>query len=76
MLVLTRKVGERVIIEDGIRVEVLEVRGNRVRLGFTAPDRVLIRREELCLQVPESDHAGRLGHLACGAFIQAALIQV
>jgi carbon storage regulator len=47
MLVLNRKVGERIIIADSIEVTVLEVRGNRVRLGFVAPAGVDIRREEV-----------------------------
>jgi len=46
MLVLNRKVGERIIIADSIVVTVLEVRGNRVRLGLVAPQGVDIRREE------------------------------
>jgi carbon storage regulator len=47
MLVLTRKVGERIVIDDGIVVEVVEVHGNRVRLGICAPGGVPILREEL-----------------------------
>lgn len=52
MLVLSRKVGEQVIIANNIRVQVLSVRGNRVRLGFQAPDEVCINREEICFEVP------------------------
>jgi carbon storage regulator len=47
MLVLTRKAGERIVIDDSIVVEVLEVQGNRVRLGIQAPQGVTILREEL-----------------------------
>lgn len=47
MLVLSRKSGQEVMIAGNIRVRVLEVRGNRVRLGFTAPDEVEIQRGEL-----------------------------
>jgi carbon storage regulator len=47
MLVLNRKVGEKIIIADSIEVTVLEVRGNRVRLGLVAPPGVDIRREEV-----------------------------
>lgn len=47
MLVLTRKVGEEIIIDDHIRVTVLAVRGNQVRLGFQAPPDVSIFRQEL-----------------------------
>jgi carbon storage regulator len=47
MLVLSRKPGEAIVIGDGITVTVVEVKGERVRLGFTAPAEVSIHREEL-----------------------------
>ncbi len=47
MLVLTRKTGEAIIIGNGITVTVVEVKGERVRLGFTAPAEVPVHREEL-----------------------------
>jgi carbon storage regulator len=48
MLVLSRKPGEKVVIGDNIRLTVVAIRGNHVRLGFTAPPDVSIQREELC----------------------------
>jgi carbon storage regulator len=54
MLVLSRKIGERIIINDTITVEVLQVVGNRVRLGVTAPDGIPIMREELLAAAPVS----------------------
>jgi len=47
MLVLTRKAHERILIDGNIVIEVLEVVGNRVRIGIQAPDGVSILREEL-----------------------------
>jgi len=47
MLVLSRKVGEEVMIGDSIRVRILEIRGNRVKLGFTAPDVIRFVRLEV-----------------------------
>jgi carbon storage regulator len=47
MLVLSRKPGEKVVIGSGITLTVVEVRGNRVRLAFDAPDQVRILRAEL-----------------------------
>jgi carbon storage regulator len=47
MLVLSRKLGETVVIGEQIRVTVVAVQGNQVRLGFSAPDDVRIFREEL-----------------------------
>jgi carbon storage regulator len=47
MLVLSRKLGEEIVIGGNIRVKVLAVHGNKVRLGFTAPSDVPIHRDEL-----------------------------
>lgn len=48
MLVLTRSVGERLIINEGeIRLNVLEVKGNQVRIGIDAPKHITIHREEI-----------------------------
>ena len=46
MLVLTRKVDQPVRINENIEVRVLEIRGNRVRLGIVAPPDVTIKRQE------------------------------
>ncbi len=54
MLMLSRKPGERVLLEDGIQLTVVEVKGNRVRLGITAPDEVPVRRQEVDQRI---DHA-------------------
>lgn len=57
MLVLTRKVDQPIRINDNIEVRVLEIRGNRVRLGIVAPADVTIKRQEtidqLTFQSPE-----------------------
>jgi flagellar assembly factor FliW len=47
VLILTRKVGESIIIGDNIRVAVLEVRGRQIRLGIDAPPDVVVLREEI-----------------------------
>lgn len=47
MLILTRRIGESLIIGDDIEVEVLGSQGNQVRLGIKAPEEVIILREEL-----------------------------
>lgn len=47
MLILTRRIGEKLIIGDDIEVVVLGVKGNQVRLGVSAPDDVAVHREEV-----------------------------
>jgi carbon storage regulator len=62
MLVLSRKPGEKVVIGDGITVIVVEVKENRVRLAFDAPEEVRILRGELaCWQdvLLEADPDGK-----------------
>jgi carbon storage regulator len=61
MLVLTRKIGERIVIDNQIVIEVLQVKGNRVRLGIEAPAGATILRQELLLRTdgPASEHPDR-----------------
>ncbi len=47
MLVLSRKIGESVVIAGNIRVTVVAVLGNKIRLGITAPEEVPIHRQEI-----------------------------
>lgn len=50
MLVLTRKTDESIVIDDRITITILEVRGNKIRLGIKAPQDMPILREELVIQ--------------------------
>jgi carbon storage regulator len=62
MLVLSRKLNEQIIIGDNIRVTVVSIRGNQVRLGFEAPPEVLIFRDELCTEhAPHESGSGPVG---------------
>ena len=47
MLILTRRVGESLMIGDEINVTVLGIRGNQVRIGVNAPKNVSVHREEI-----------------------------
>jgi carbon storage regulator len=51
MLILTRRVGEVIKIGEEISVTVLEVKGNQVRMGFTAPKDVAVHREEVFVRI-------------------------
>jgi carbon storage regulator len=57
MLVLSRKIGEEVIIGENVRVRVLSIQGNQVRLGFVAPRTVQIHRQELLVEIQPSKPA-------------------
>lgn len=54
MLILTRKVGESVLIGDDISISVLSVRGNQVKLGVQAPKEVSVHREEIFQRIQQS----------------------
>lgn len=72
MLTLTRTTGETIRIGDDIEVTVLEVRGNTVRLGFTAPREVSIHREEVYQQIAAARRlAVRVAADAVGALTAA-----
>jgi len=47
MLVLTRKVGEEIVIGDDIRIKVVQIRGGNVRIGVVAPEEVTVDRKEV-----------------------------
>ena len=51
MLILTRKVGETLMIDDNVTVSILGVKGNQVRVGINAPKEVAVHREEIYLRI-------------------------
>ena len=51
MLILTRKVNESLIIGDDIRLTILGIKGNQIRVGIDAPSDVSIHREEVYLRI-------------------------
>jgi carbon storage regulator len=60
MLILTRRVGETVMIGNEVTVTVLGVKGNQVRIGVNAPKDVAVHREEIYERIKrEGDHDSR-----------------
>lgn len=55
MLVLSRKKNERIVIGDEISITVVEVRGDKVRLGVEAPREIPVHREEVARLINEKD---------------------
>lgn len=50
MLIITRRIGERLMIGDDMDVTILGVRGNQVRIGVNAPKHVVVDREEVFIR--------------------------
>lgn len=57
MLIITRRPGERLVLGDDIRIEVMEVAGNTVRIGIDAPRELPVYREELWAAVKQENEA-------------------
>jgi carbon storage regulator len=55
MLILTRRVGESLMVGDDITVTVLGVKGNQVRIGVNAPRDVAVHREEIFNRIQDDD---------------------
>ncbi len=53
MLVLSRKIGEEIVINGSIRVTIVAVKGNQIRIGITAPPEVRVDREEVFKRIQE-----------------------
>ena len=77
MLILTRRVGEAVMIGNEVTVTVLGVKGNQIRIGINAPKHVAVHREEIFDRIqreqdPEEFQSGDPAQLQSGSdFVQA-----
>jgi len=47
MLILTRRVGETIMVGDEVQVTVLGIKGNQIRIGINAPETIAVHREEI-----------------------------
>lgn len=69
MLVLTRKLNESIMIGDDVKITIVDVKGDQVKLGITAPRQIAVHREEVYLEIQKENQlaantpAGNLGDL-------------
>lgn len=64
MLILTRRIGETLMIGDDVTVSVLGVKGNQVRIGVNAPKHVAVHREEIYNRIKEQEPERKVLSLA------------
>ena len=55
MLILTRKLGESIIIEDNIKITVVDINKQQIKLGIDAPKHITINREEIAKKVKDGN---------------------
>lgn len=58
MLILTRRLGESLVVGDDVTISVLAIKGNQIRLGINAPKDVSVHREEVYRRIQEEDAGG------------------
>jgi carbon storage regulator len=72
MLILTRRVGETVMIGDDVTITVLGVKGNQVRVGINAPKHVAVHREEIYERIKREQQSAEVAEQPKGAEYAAA----
>jgi carbon storage regulator len=55
MLILTRKLGESIIIDDNVHISVIEINKNNIKIGVNAPKELTIYREEVFVKIKEEN---------------------
>ncbi len=61
MLILTRRVGETLMVGDDVSITVLGVKGNQVRIGINAPKEIAVHREEIYQRIKAEQASAALG---------------
>jgi len=70
MLVLTRKTGQKLIIDNDIEVVILETRGESVKIGINAPKHVSVFREEIYDEIRRTNRESREGNVSASELSQ------
>ncbi len=55
MLILTRKLGESIIVDENVQISVIEINKNNIKIGINAPKELSIYREEVFLKIKEEN---------------------
>jgi carbon storage regulator len=58
MLILTRRIGESLVIGDDVTITILAIKGNQIRIGIDAPKNVAVHRQEIQQKINESSKEG------------------
>jgi carbon storage regulator len=59
MLILTRRIGETLMIGDDVKITVLSINGNQVRIGVNAPKEIAVHREEIYQRIQNEKNENR-----------------
>ncbi len=70
MLILTRKPGESLYIGDSVKITIVEIKGNQIRVGIDAPTDLRIYREEIYMQILEENRTAAEGVMSGNALDQ------
>ena len=70
MLLLTRKLGENIRIGDDVKITIVEVKGNHVKLGIDAPASVKVHREEIYERIQQENRRNQAGAAAGSAGVK------